>query len=184
MAALKPTTSIVDDEVKKPNKFNSILTAVQNAGIESFKATSAYGFALFSSAKSLASGISAAFATAKALGNLAKLALYDTTRVAANTLYYQDEKASAVAKSEGFESLSACSKEMKDACAKTADMLYGIYDATLEAIHGLEHTKEAMHYAWDAACHTRDAAYDAFVEPPADTAKIDAAVLEKIVLIP
>ena len=95
-----------------------------------------------------------AFATAKALGNLGKLAFYDTTRIAANTLYYQDEAATEAAKKEGTESLSLCCKELEVACHKTKAMLAAAYDATLSTIQGLRHTKDSLYYAGDATAKT------------------------------
>ncbi len=182
MPALNPTTSNVGDKVKQPNKFNSILTAAQNAAIESFKAANAYGFALFSSVKSLVSTISAAFATVDSLANVTKFVLYDTTRVAVDTLYYQDEKAAMAAREDGNKSLFAGCTAMETACQRAAEMFSEMRNAVYSTIEGLEHTQKAMHCAWDAAHHTRDAAYDAFFEP-ADTAKIDETALEKILLI-
>jgi hypothetical protein len=142
--------NVVDDKVNEPSKVVSMLTSVKDSALEALKAARPYGSGLLSSLKSLSFGIGAAVATAKALGNLGKLAFYDTTRVAANTLYYQDEKAAEAAKKEGTESLAVCSKELEVACHKTKAMLSNAYDATLSTIEGLKHTKDSLYYAGDA----------------------------------
>lgn len=148
------TLKITDDKVDNPNKFVSILTSVKDSAVEGLKATHSYGFGLFSSVNAVVSGVGAAFATAKALGNLGKLAFYDTTRIAANTLYYQDEKAADAAKKEGAETLSLCCKELEVACQRTKAMLSTAYEATLSTVDGLSHTKDALYYAGDATAKT------------------------------
>jgi hypothetical protein len=153
------TPQIDGDSFTPVNTAISILTAVKDSAVEGLKATNSYGFALFSSVKSLVSGLKAAVATVKALGNLAKLGLYDTTRIAANTLYYQDEEATEAAKKEGVETLSGGCKEIEEACHKTIAMLSTAYDATLSTIEGVMHTKNSLYYAGDATVKTITACY-------------------------
>ncbi|HEV2523996.1 MAG TPA: hypothetical protein VGU44_02560 [Gammaproteobacteria bacterium] len=144
------------------NKISPILTSMKDSVAEGLKATSSYGFSLFSSVNALIAGVGAAFATAKALGNLGKLAFYDTTRIAANTLYYQDEKATEAAKKDADESLAEGCKEMEAACQQTIATLSMLKDATLHTVEGLHHTQNSLCFAWNAASRVRDAAYDLF----------------------
>ena len=136
------------------NKINSILKSMKNSVVALKGLTRSYGFGLLSSAQSVILGVGAAFSTAKALRNFAKVAFYDTTRIAANTWYYQDKKASESAKKEGAESLEHCCKDMEVACRRTKKMLVAGYDATLNTIEGLNHSKDALYYAGDATAKT------------------------------
>lgn len=153
--------------------FQTVLTVAKDAAVEGSKAAYSYGFALFSSFNAVLDGVKAAIASVTAVGNLAKLALYDTTRLAANTLYYQDEKATEVAKKDADESLAAGCKAMEVACQQTVAMLSDAYGATLQTVEGLDHTRNALCFAWDAASRAGNAAYGLL---GADNASADNAL--------
>lgn len=156
---------VVDEATESTTPVDTVtatLAAVKDSAVEGSKATYSYGFALFSSFNAVVDAVKAAFATAKALVNLGKLAFYDTTRIAANTLYYQDEKATEAAKKDADESLAAGCKEMEVACQQTIAALSDLHHATLRTVKGLQHTQNSLCFAWNAASHARDAVYDLF----------------------
>ncbi|HXH54303.1 MAG TPA: hypothetical protein VNK03_00950 [Gammaproteobacteria bacterium] len=142
------------------NKIFPILTSMKDSAVEGLKATSSYGFGLFSSVNALISGVGAAFATAKGLSNLGKAFFYDAPRFTANTLYYRDKKASEAAREEGVVSLSLFRKEIQVAAHKTGAMCEQAYDATLNAVEGVSHTRDALYHACDAAIKTRELAVE------------------------